>query len=119
MNKKYWLIGGILSVIIIYLIWTAISTLFFIIINGGACSKSCIQMTSVVCSKSYSACIYTEHFYLPFITDFFPNSKILDQLNSLFSNSFARFIYSFIMYFFIGSIFGWIYGKFKNRNKSI
>ena len=86
-QKRYWLRGGIISTILLFLPLIYLQNNF----------------DWEILKESVSFQVYI----------------LLNKLPLLFSpsNQVSKIIIALILYFILGAIIGWIYGKFKNRKK--
>ncbi len=99
MNKKYWLKGGGWGIFAMFLA----SLLGYTLTSGSGCSMLC---------------------GIGFVL---PLSPILTIYNKLHIDTSTNNMFGFLLtiilgvglWFFVGIILGWLYGKIKNRNKMV
>lgn len=90
MNKKYWLRGGVIGIIVGFLLLK-------------------------------TPLIYLISYPISFIVKLAINNFdfLLNGNGFIFYTAVITYSTVFIGMFFVGSIFGWIYGKLKNRDSSL
>jgi len=103
--------GGILIFPLLIII-TVIITLIVILINSGACSGYCDIVGG--CYSLYYCLGYLGFFlYLPLEIE-------IPLTNLLYMDFFiVYFMYAISIYFFLGALIGFLYGKIKNRKQEV
>lgn len=105
-NNRYWFMGGIFGVFIILLI--LILTIFFgseLDFDGKTISSIPVLILIFVLWPKF---IFTELFQI--------EPRVVHPLSSGFTDT-NTIILAVIGWFILGTFFGWLYGKIKNRNK--
>ena len=100
-TKRYWLRGGVISVILVGLITLILFILFPSQPNDMVPAASVPVLIGMAPVNLIS-------YYLHINTNFFWSSRLGSNIMTIISA---------IDYFLVGSILGWIYGKIKSRRQ--